>query len=139
MESFIEELKKIDNKLIVSEADGIQMFKNLNHNKSGLDAFLKNTVAEVLTSTKKRLVCTSNEQLVKKFSAIKEEGATLQRTMRAPFETSRNHNALTWDLIKNKYASIAGNSWQILNFIVIKEDNIEMLHSAINELLRKKQ
>lgn len=137
MASFIEELKKIDNKLAVNEAVGIQTFKNLNHDKSGLDFFLKHAVAEILTSTKKKLICTSNEELVKKFSAIKEEGATLQRVIRSPFETSARHNALTWDLIKNKYASISGNSWQILNFIVIDESNVEILHKAINDLLKK--
>lgn len=137
MASFIEELKKSNNVLLENEAKGIELFRTLRHNKHDLDTFLKYAIAEILTSSKKLLVCTSNEALVKKFSPIKTIGLTLEKTMRAPFKTSEHHNALTWDLIKNKYASISGNSWQILNFVVIDENNIDILYSAILDLLKK--
>lgn len=137
MASLIEELKKYDNELLKNEAQGIELFKGLKHDKQSLDIFLKHAVAEILTTSKKRLLCTSNEDLVRKFSAIKTEGAPLHKVMRVPFETSPRHNALTWDLLKNKYASIAGNGWQILNFIVIDESNIELLHKAITDLLKR--
>ena len=139
MESFIEFLKSRNNELLKNEGVGLELFKGLKHNKSSLDIFLKHAVAEILTTSKKRLLCTSNEELVKKFSAIKTEGAPLMKVMRAPFETSPKHNALTWDLLKNKYASIAGNGWQILNFIVIDESNVEILHEAITDLLKRVQ
>lgn len=137
MESFIEFLKSNNNSLLKNEGAGIELFKGLKHDKNSLDIFLKHAVAEILTTSKKRLLCTSNEELVKKFSAIKTEGAPLLKVMRTPFETSPKHNALTWDLLKNKYASIAGNGWQILNFIVIDESNVEILHEAISDLLKR--
>ena len=137
MNSIIEELKKSNNALLQSEGAGIELFNGLKHDKRSLDFFLKHAVAEVLTTSKKKLLCTSNETLVKKFSAIKQEGSTLNKVMRAPFETSPKHSALTWDLVKNKYASIAGNGWLILNFIVIDESNVEILHKAIVDLLKK--
>ena len=136
MASFIEELKKQNNALLKNEAVGVELFRSLRHTKQDLEKFLKFTVAEILTTSKKIVVCTSNEELVKKFSAIKEEGATLNRVMQVPFKTSPRHSALTWDLVKNKYASIAGNGWQILNFIVIDESNVEILHKAITDLLK---
>lgn len=139
MDSIIEFLKANNNELLKNEAAGLELFKELRHDKHSLDIFLKHSVAEILTTSKKRLLCTSNEELVKKFSAIKTEGAPLMKVMRAPFETSPKHNALTWDLLKNKYASIAGNGWQILNFIVIDKDNVEILHKAISDLLKRVQ
>lgn len=137
MPSIIEELQKYDNALLDSEAKGLELFKGLRHDKQSLDLFLKNAVAEILTTSKKRLLCTSNEELVKKFSVIKTEGAPLLKVMRAPFETSPKHSALTWDLLKNKYASIAGNGWQVLNFIAIDESNVKILHKAITDLLKR--
>lgn len=137
MADFIEQLKESNNELLKNEARGIELFKNLKHDKASLDLFLSNAVAEILTSSRKRLVCTSNEQLVKKFSPNKVVGAPVRQVENSVFKTSSKHNALTWDLIKNKYASIAGNSWQILNFIVIDESNVEMLHRAIEDLLKR--
>lgn len=136
---FIQILKESNNLLLKNEAKGIELFKNLKHDKPSLDIFLANTVAELLTSSKKRIICTSNEQLVKKFSPNKVVGAPVRQVENSIFKTSSKHNALTWDLVKNKYASIAGNSWQILNFIVIDESNIDILHRTIEELLRKVQ
>lgn len=137
MKDFIEQLKESNNELLKNEAAGIELFRILKHDKSGLDLFLANAVADVLTSSRKRLICTSNEQLVKKFSPNKAVGAPIRRVENSLFKTSSKHNALTWDLIKNKYASIAGDSWQILNFIVIDESNVEILHRAIEDLLKK--
>lgn len=137
MASIIDELKRQDNAFLKNEAAGIELFRNLKHDKESLDLFLKHTVAEILTTSKKRLFCTSNEMLVKKFSPIKMEGATMAKVMRSPFETSPKHNTLTWDLVKNKYASISGNGWQILNFLVIDEANVELLHKTIIDLLKK--
>ena len=102
-------------------------------------SFLKHAVAEILTSSKKILVCTSNEGLVKKFSQVKSFGAVLPKIEQSPFKTSAKHNALTWDLIKNKYASVSDGDWQILNFIAIDEDNVELLHRAISDALKKVQ
>ena len=137
MSSIIEELKKSNNALLQNEAKGVELFRGLKHDKQSLDFFLKYVVAEILTTSKKLLLCTSNEELVKKFSAIKQEGVTMKKVMRVPFETSPRHNALTWDLVKNKYASISGNGWTILNFVVIDENNVEILHRAITDLLKK--
>lgn len=137
MQSFIEFLKKQDNRLLKNEGKGIELFKSLRHTKTDLDNFLRYVVAEIFTSSKKVLVCTSNEMLVKKFSPIKQIGNTLNKTTHSSFETSIKHSALTWDLLKNKYASISGDGWQILNFIVIDESNIDILHEVITALLKK--
>ena len=137
MQDFIEQLKNSSNELLRNEAEGIELFKNLKHDKESLDFFLANSVAEMLTSSNKLLICTSNEQLVKKFSQAKTFGISISKVKNSIFKTSASHNALTWDLVKNKYASIAGNSWQILNFIVIDEKNIDILHQTIVDLLKK--
>ena len=139
MQGFVEKLKESDNDLLKNEAKGIELFRNLKHDKPSLEIFLENSVAEILTSSRKILICTSNEQLVKKFSPNKVVGAPVKQVQNSIFKTSSRHNALTWDLIKNKYASIAGNSWQILNFIVIDESNVEILHRTIEDLLKKVQ
>ena len=136
--SIIDILKESNNALLKNEAEGIEMFKGLKHDKASLDFFLSHAVVEILTSSGKDLICTSNEALVKKFAPIKESDAvSIKKPTVSPFKTSANHSVLTWDLLKNKYASIAGNRWQILNFIVIAEDNVEMLHSAIIDILSK--
>lgn len=137
MQSFIELLKRQDNRLLKNEGQGIELFKSLRHTKTDLDKFLQYVVAEIFTSSKKILVCTSNEMLVKKFSPVKQIGNTLNKTIHSPFETSAKYNALTWDLLKNKYASISGDGWRILNFIVIDESNIDILHDVIVELLKR--
>lgn len=137
MNTIIDILKKSNNDLLKNEGFGVDLFKTLKHDKNSLDVFLKHVVAEILTTSKKHLFCTSNEALVKKFSSIKNEGKTMLKAVQVPFRTSPRHNVLTWDLLKNKYASISGNDWQILNFIVVDENNVSILHRAIVALIKR--
>lgn len=137
MDSFLDILKKQDNLLLKNESKGIELFNNLKHDKASLKLFLTNTVAEILTTSKKRLICSSNEELVKKFSSAKNKGMVLEKPIIKPFDVSNKYNVLTWDLLKNKYASIAGDKWVILNFILIDKENIDVLYKVIIDLLRK--
>ena len=138
MESLVERLKRSNNALMQNEAEGVELFKNLRHNKQGLDFFLANTIAEILLESKSVLICTSNPMLVSKFIPAKENGRPTHPDMDM-FKTNPRHNPLTWDLLKNKMASISGNGWQIVNFIIVKDNNVEMLHHLTNELLHRKE
>ena len=45
---------------------------------------------------------------------------------------------LTFNLIENKYYTVDLSIWEIVAFITITEDNIEVLDNVANELLKKK-
>ena len=44
---------------------------------------------------------------------------------------------LTFNLIDNKYNTISLEKWEILSFLTMKEDNIEVLDKVANEMLKK--
>ena len=138
MESFIDTLKKSNNELLKNESEGIELLRSLRHNASDLKVFLANTVAEIRLRSGETLICTSNNELVQKFSKAKPVGGTPDANKTKIFQNESRNFALTWDLMKNKYASVAGNDWQIMNFIVIRSENVEILHRTINELLKEK-
>lgn len=132
----IEILKENSNKLLKNEAAGIEAFKNLQHTAADLAKLLKHTIVDITIQNGRRYICTANEQLVKKFSVAKPIGNVLEKTKQKAFESKEDNKTLAWDLLKNKYITIMGNRWQIHNFIMVVEENIDILHSTIVDLLR---
>lgn len=138
----IKILRESGNKLLESEADGIQMWQKLKHNKEDLELFLGHTVAEIsfvkLDGTSDKIVCTANVALIKVFSAKKDKLKVKAKYLKTTGMRSRKSNSVeVWDLIDNKQKTIALRQWQIENFITINEKNILVLDQLLHDALKK--
>ena len=134
----VEELKKSQNKLLKTEGKDVSsLVKNLQHTVSDLRKLLKISILDIEIQNGKRYVCTANEELVKKFSPIRNAETSVSKVKQDPFETKNDNVALAWDLLHNKYITIVGNRWHVFNFMVVKSENSDMLHSLIIDILRK--
>lgn len=63
--NIINQIKATNNPLLVSEAASVEKWKDLQHNKSGLELFLQFNIAELKFKPKrlrefKTVICTSN-------------------------------------------------------------------------------
>ena len=135
MDSIIQILKESNNELLKNESKGIEWFKTLKHTQKDLSTFLRYSVAEVLLSNgNTKIVCTMNAPLIKKFVESKQENRSTKPNL--AFLKNPN-NSIAWDLVRNNTTVVRGKDWQILNFIVIEESNIDILHKSIEELLHK--
>ena len=133
--SIIQILKESNNELLKNEAKGVELFKTLRHTQKDLSTFLRYSIAEILLSNgSSKILCTMNAPLIKKFVESKENRSTKPNLS---FLKNPN-NTIAWDLVKNNTTVVRGDSWQILNFIVLDESNIDMLHRSIEEILHRK-
>ena len=131
----IAKLKESNNELLKNEGKGVELFKTLRHNQKDLAKLLRYVVAEILLSNgKTSIVCTMNAPLIEKFVNAKEN-----RSAKPNLSFLRNpNNTVAWDLIRNNTTIVRGRDWEILNFIVLDESNIDILHSSIVDLLKAK-
>lgn len=135
MDGIIQKLKESNNELLKNESKGIEWFKGLSHTQKDLSTFLRYSVAEILLSDgNTKIVCTMNAPLIKKFVESKQENRSTKPNL--AFLKNPN-NSIAWDLVRNNTTVVRGKDWQILNFIVIEESNIDILHKSIEELLHK--
>lgn len=42
-----------------------------------------------------------------------------------------------WDLVDNKMKTVSLKSWQIMNFITIREENLLLLDEVLRDILKK--
>ena len=61
--------------------------------------------------------------------------------MKTPFDGIRTNDTtsiLTYDLSSRTYKTVSLKAWEIMNFISITPDNIELLDNLINQILKAK-
>ena len=140
----INEMLKSKNKLIASAANDMSLFNGLKHNKNGLETFLMHTIAYLRYKPLNKhdlvdVICTSNTRFIKVFSALKDsQKKKLLASKDGGLKSKDDGSVLSYDLVKSKYCTISLVRWEIVSFIAITEENIEILDKMANELLKRK-
>lgn len=84
------------------------------------------------------IVCTSNTRFIKVFSEVKKSQKKEKLKIKNDgIRTKDPHSILTYNIIKDTYNTIDLSQWEIINFISMTEENIELLDQVINDLLKK--
>lgn len=136
--SILNSIEKYD-KLLTESKEDIEKWGKLKHNKECLELFLANNIAEILFETKDKgeikMLLTSNVELVKRLNRVVPPITPIPTDNDDIFKCKAKNMVLTWNIPFNKFASIHGSKWQIMNFITIKKENVELLHEALNNLI----
>lgn len=143
MENLVEMMAKSGNSVVEAASKDVASWSKLKHSKKDLEFFLKNNITHLKFKPKnaavfKEIVCTSNTRFIKVFSALKE--SQKKNALKTPFDgisTDDQTSVLTFNLVANKYNTVSLGQWEILFFLTIKEDNIEVLDKVASELLKK--
>lgn len=140
----IQKMLESKNKLIVAAANDMSLFKGLKHSKKDLETFLMHTIALIRYFPSNKhdfdtVACTSNTRFIKVFSALKDsQKKKLLTSKNGGLNSKDTGSVLSYDLVKNKYCTITLSRWEIVSFIAITEENIEILDKMANELLKRK-
>ena len=142
--NFIGRLKASAPKLFQGQLDDIKKWSRVPHNKTGLELFLANAIAEIWVypndpKRKSVRILSSNVDFVKEFTRnniyrIKPPVSVV--TSVDPFKSRVNDIVLSWDLVKQKFSTIKGNEWQIMNFVIINKENVLPLWNIVRQLVR---
>lgn len=143
MNDLVEKLASSGNKILEAAANDWSKWSKLKHSKIDLEFFLKNNIVHLKFRSKnaavmKDIVCTSNTRFIAVFSALKD--SLKKKALRTKFDgisTKDKTSIMTFNLIDNKYNTIDLSMWEIVAFLTITEDNIEILDKVANELLKK--
>ena len=135
-------LRTSGNKLLETEAEDIQTWQKLKHNKEDLELFLNHNVAEIKflksDGSESKVFGTSNVALIKVFSAKKDKDKIKAKYLNSSGMRSKKSNSVEiWDLIENKQKTMILKSWQIENFITISEKNVLILDQVLHDILKK--
>lgn len=138
----IKLLRTSGNKLLETEAEDLQMWQKLKHNKEDFELFLNHNIAEIsfikIDGSESKVVGTANVALIKVFSAKKDKEKIKAQYLKTQGMRSKKSNSVEiWDLIENKQKTIILKSWQIENFITINEKNILILDQVLHDILKK--
>lgn len=143
--NFIQRLKATNNPMLVSEAESIEKWKNLPHNKSGLELFLQFNIAELKFKPKslmsfKSIICTSNTQFISVFSQRREslKIAAAQKVAFSGIYTKDSDAIMTFNLLTNCYNTVSIRAWEIVNFVAIVPQNVVILDQLVNDVLGRK-
>lgn len=137
LKSFTDQIVESNSDLFKELASDIETWSKLPHNKTGLDLLLANAIVELEIDSKNKgkfsAICSSNIDFTKVISneMIYKNGIKTMGTN--PFFSKKS--ILTWNLKKAKFLSIATDSWEIKNFIIIKPENVKYLIKITSELL----
>ena len=143
MKDLVEKMAASGNKILEAAANNISKWSQLKHTKQDLEVFLKYNLVhlrfrEKNHATFKEIVCTSNTRFIEVFSALKESDK--KKALRSRFDgikTKDKSSVLTYNLIEGKYNTVDLNMWELLSFIEMSEDNIEILDKVANEMLKR--
>lgn len=144
MVDLVEKLASSGNKILEAAANDWSKWSKLKHSKIDLEFFLKNNIVHLRFRPKnavvmKEIVCTSNTRFIAVFSALKDSLKKRALATRVDgISTKDSSSTMTFNLIDNKYNTIDLSMWEIVAFLTISEDNIEILDKVANELLKKK-
>lgn len=135
-------MRHSNNKLLQAEAADIARWGKFKHCKKCFEAFLNYNVAEIAFKTKdnenRRIICTSNTTLVKVMKLTrKKDKIKASKLTSNGIHTKDSLSVDSWDLIDDKQKTIMLKSWQIINFITIREENLLLLDEVLHDILKK--
>lgn len=139
----IQQLAKSGNKLLEAAANDMSQWQQLKHNKQDLELFLQFNLVNLRFKPKNKhsmqeIVCTSNTKFIEVFSKLKKsEKQKALKLKNDGIRTKDPNSILTYNIITNKYNTIDLSAWEIVNFISMTEDNIEILDDVLNNIMRK--
>lgn len=140
----IQQLAKSGNKLLEAAANDMSQWQQLKHNKQDLELFLQFNLVNLRFKPKNKhsmqeIVCTSNTRFIEVFSKIKKsEKQKALKLKNDGIRTKDTNSILTYNIVTNRYNTIDLTAWEIVNFISMTEDNIEILDDVLNNIMRKK-
>lgn len=143
--NIIHRIKSTNNPLLVSEAASVEKWKDLPHNKSGLELFLQFNIAELKFKPKslmafKTVICTSNTQFISVFTqrreSLKNEAAA--KVAFSGIYTKDSDSVMSFNLLTNRYNTISIRAWEIVNFVSIIPENVVVLDQIVNDILGRK-
>ena len=144
MMDLIEQLAKSGNKLLEAAARDSEKWSKLKHNKQDLELFLQFNIAHLMFKPKgktdmKEIMCTSNTCFIELFSKAKmsEKKKIIKAKKHNGIRTKDPKSVMTFNILENKYNTIYLDEWQLMNFINITPDNIEILDKMTNEILKR--
>ena len=143
MNDLVEKLAASGDKVLEAAANDWSKWSKLKHSKIDLEFFLKNNIVHLKFRPKnhltmKEIVCTSNTRFIAVFSALKD--SLKKKALKVKVDgisTKDKTSIMTFNLIDNKYNTIDLSVWEIVAFLTITEDNIEILDKVANQLLKK--
>lgn len=139
----IQQLAKSGNKLLEAAANDMSQWQQLKHNKQDLELFLQFNLVNLRFKPKNKhsmqeIVCTSNTKFIEVFSKLKKsEKQKALKLKNAGIRTNEPNSILTYNIVTNRYNTIDLTAWEIVNFISMTEDNIEILDDVLNNIMRK--
>lgn len=143
MKDLIEKLAASGNKILEAAANDMSKWSDLRHNKEDLELFLQFNLVHLRFKPKNKhsmqdIVCTSNTRFIKVFSEVKKSQKIKQLNVKIDgIRTKDPSSILTYNIIDAKYNTIDLSSWEIINFISMTEENIEILDSVVNDILKR--
>lgn len=144
MLDLIEKMASSGNKVLEAASNDLAKWSNLKHNKQDLELFLQFNLVHLKFKAKgrneiKEIVCTSNNRFIKVFSALKE--SQKKKALTSKFDgikTKDLTSILTYNLLDGKYNTVYLDQWEIVSFITMSEENVELLDAVANEMLKRK-
>lgn len=139
----IQQLAKSGNKLLEAAANDMSQWQQLKHNKQDLELFLQFNLVNLRFKPKNKhsmqeIICTSNTKFIEVFSKLKKsEKQKALKLKNAGIRTNEPNSVLTYNIVTNRYNTIDLTAWEIVNFISMTEDNIEILDDVLNNIMRK--
>lgn len=144
MQDLIEKMSKSGHPLVEAAAKDVSLWSKLKHNKQDLELFLMHNLVHLKFKPKKHavykeIVCTSNTKFIAVFSKLKEsqKKKALSSTRYDGIFTKDPTSVMTYSLEDGKYKTIDLSSWEIISFLSITEENIEVLDKVSNEMLKR--
>lgn len=144
MINLIDKLKASGKEILEAQGKGIELWKNLKHNKHDLELFLQFNISELRFKPKdakefKTIVCTSNTRLISVFQALKEidKKKAFKSTPFDGIKTKNSNSILTFNLIDNKYNTILLSAWELGSFLTITENNLLTIDALLCDLLKR--
>ena len=143
MEDLVEKLLESGNKVLEAAGKQLPKWKKLKHNKQDLELFLQFNIAHLRYRPKngivmQDIVCTSNTQFIEVFLKLKEsEKKKALKAKNSGIRTKDPKSILTFNLLENKYNTIMLDFWEIVNFLTVTPDNIEILDRVVNDMLKR--
>ena len=128
-------------KILQTEAEDLQKWSKLKHNKADLELFLAFNIAELKFKTVDGAdasgIFTGNMPLVEVMQAAKAtDKKKIAKKKAAAIRTKDPFSIDAWDLVNNKRKTVSLRSWQIVNFLTISQENILVLDEVIKQILK---
>ena len=138
----IQKLAKSGNKVLEAAANDMSKWSQLKHNKQDLELFLQFNLVNLRFKPKNKhsmqeIVCTSNTRFIEVFSKLKKSEKKKAISTRIDgIRTKDPYSILTYNILEGKYNTIDLTAWEIVGFISMTEENIEILDDVLNDMLK---